>query len=150
MGGTWLVRGAAGAVVAVLAGAWAVGVAGQGDETRPPGQESPTPSSPDTSSPPENERSVDSKKVKPPRLRDVAESPDPVTEPTPDTDVEPTDDAPSTPVPTSPEPTPDEPSIDPPPPPPPGPSDPPSEPSDECTDLLGDLDCVLNPITAQP
>ena len=56
MGGTWLVRGGAAAVVAVLAGAWAVGVSGQGDVSTagagtPHSAVRPTPQSPPAKEP---------------------------------------------------------------------------------------------------
>lgn len=148
MGGTWLVRGAAGVVVAVLLGAWGIGVAGSGDP-RPPTQERPSPTPPAGSEAPESERPLGGQEeADPPRARELDEFRDQIPEPKPSTAHEPTDDAPSAPAPTSLEPTPDPPaSLDTP---PPTRSDPPREPSDDCTDLLGAVDCVLNPITAQP
>jgi hypothetical protein len=152
MGRTWLVRGAVAAVVAVLVGAWAVGVSGLGD-SRSPTTDRTTPASPDSSRVPEVERPAVRERVKPRRARKAARNRDAVTERSPDSADEPADDAPRTSAPKSPHPTPDptgtsdEPSD---PPPPPAPSDPPSQPSDDCTDLVAVIDCVLNPVTAHP
>jgi hypothetical protein len=152
MGRTWLVRGIVVAIVAVLAGAWAVGVSGLGDSGSPTAERT-TPASPDSSRAPEDERAAVLEKVKPRRPQRTGRSQDAVSEPSPDVADDPADDAPSTPPPTSAHPTPDPPgpSDDPSDSPrPPTPSDPPSEPSDECTDLASVIDCILNPVTANP
>jgi hypothetical protein len=152
MSRTWLVRGIVVGIVAVLSCAWAVTVAGVGDSGSPAAERT-TPASPDSSKAPEPQRSVVVEKLKPRRANKPTRSRDAGTDPSPDATDEPADDAPTTPPPTSGHPTqdPPDPSDDPTDsPPPPDPSDPPSEPSDECTDLASVIDCVLNPITAQP
>jgi hypothetical protein len=151
MGRTWLNRGIVIAVVAVLAGAWTVGVSGlRGSDS--PSDDRP-PASPESSVAPENDGPVARGNVKPPRETKKSRSKDPITEPVVDADDRPATDAPTTPPPETPDSTPDSPDVpdDPPDSPtPPTPSDPPSEPSDECTDLLSTLDCVLDPITGHP
>ncbi len=154
MGRTWLVRGVAVAVLAVLLGAWAVGVSGlrESDGASP---ERDTPTSPERSQAPDVEPAVDDEgdTVKPPRIRKVDRTRDAADEPSRETD-EPAGDVPASPSPTEGPPTADptvkdeDPSDQPPPPPPP--TTPPTDPSDECTDLLGVLDCVLDPVTAGP
>lgn len=153
MGRTWLLRGSAVAVVAVLVGAWALGLAELGEAPSAPANVT-TPVSPDNSRNPDAQRSAGPEKAKPRRNRDGA-SP---SESSPSTVVEPAADVPGTEAPPSSThtPSPTDPSGQPSNPPPPThppthpPSNPPSQPSDDCDDLTEVLDCVLNPVTGRP
>ncbi len=151
MGRTWYVRGITIAVCAVLAGAWTVEVSGLRDSDSP--SEERRPIAPESSIPPELDPPADHEKVRSPRPTEKPRSRDSDTEPIVDADNEPTSDDPSSPASETPGPTPDSPPgpegpSDPPA--PPTPSDPPDEPSDQCTDALSVLDCVLNPVTGHP
>ena len=151
MGRTWLLRGTAAAVFAVLLGAWAVGVSGLRDSDSP--SEERPPATPGSSTAPEDERSVVRGNGKPLRPRTTDRPRDEVRKPRPDTDDPTPSDSPGTPPPRSPDPTPDAPAPteDPPKSPePPGPSDPPDTPTDDCTDLPSAIDCLLDPVTGQP
>jgi hypothetical protein len=147
----WLIRGVAVAAVAVLVGAWALGLAELGGSASPPDRDR-APVSSDRSEAPDTyeiQRAAVLERAKPRRSRSSEPSPDARTEPSPDASDEPVDDDTDTPDPTpTDEPTdPDDPSAQPSSPPAPTPSDPPTQPDDECTDLLG---CVLDPITGGP
>ncbi len=160
MARTWLVRGAVVTVLAVLVGAWAVGVVGLGGSPSP-AAERERPATPQSSTVPDDQRRSGRQEA-PRRTRKADRSEDAVIQPISDTDVDPTADAPTTPAPTgpgSPHPS-DDPSDSPspsnPPTNPPGhppshpPSQPPGQPADDCTDLSDALDCVLDPITSSP
>lgn len=151
MGKTWLIRGVVVAVVAVLVGAWGVGVSGLRDTDKP--SEDRPPASPDRSIAPEFDSSVVRDKAKAPRADKKDQPEDAATEPNLDAGNAPADDAPVKPAPETTDPTPDSPGgsqgpEDPPPPPPP--SDTPNQPTDECTDLLSTIGCVLDPIVPDP
>jgi hypothetical protein len=164
MGRTWLLRGVAVAVLAVLVAAWAFGLAKIGGDPSPAASPPAPPVSESSFSPAVFDivGSIVVEKEKVRRTRD-ATSEDALTDPSTDAFDEPTD-APGTPAPTSPDPTSPEPSDEPsdPPPSPPTPSNPPTNPpanpptnppappAEECTDLLDILDCVLDPITGSP
>jgi hypothetical protein len=157
--GTWLARGGVVAILAVLVGAWAVGLVGIGDASSPAAERS-SPEPTDESREYDVVRAVVVEKAKERRTRDAAPA---LTEPSPDT----VTDDPTTPVPTTPS-TPDSPDpsedpSDPSTPSTPTPSDPPSsnppsnppsspptQPAEECTDLSDVVDCVLDPITDRP
>jgi hypothetical protein len=150
MSRTWLLRGVAVAVFAVLVGAWAMGFAPTDDKPPPP-ENVVSPVSPDKSRAPDGKRSTGPEKTKPRRTREATPSQAAFTEPSPDTVAEPTDDGASTPAPTSPDPTSDPPEpSDSPTRPPQTPSNPPTQPEEECTGLGDALDCVLEPITDRP
>lgn len=153
MSRTWLLRGVAVAVFAVLVGAWAMGFA-PAEDTPPPPENVVSPVSPDRSRAPDGKRSTGPERMKPKRAREATPSQAASTE-SPDTVAEPTDDDPSTSAPTSPDPTSDSPEpsdgpSDSPTRPPQTPSNPPTHPEEECTDLGGVLNCVLEPITDRP
>ena len=144
MGRTWLLRGVAVTVFAVVVGAWAVGLAQLGNGS-PPNEKPSTPASSD------DPDSIVLEKPTPPRKREADPSREGRTGPRADTTGAPADDATGTPTqpsttPTSDPPSPSQEPSDPSPQ-PQTPSSPPSEPPDECTDLV---DCVLDPITSQP
>ena len=150
MGRTWLVRGTAVAVFAVLVGAWAVGVAGLRDPG--PSSEERRPASPEPSVAPEHERPIVSEETRSPRARPTDGPRDAVRKPRPDNDDAPATEDPRTPPPSTPDRTPDPPAPteDPPDSPrPPGPSGTPS-PDDDCGGLAGTVDCLLDPITGPP
>jgi hypothetical protein len=149
MGRTWLLRGVAVAVFAVLVGAWAVGVVGLGDTPPAPARQS-TRVSDDSSRAPDDRGPILREKSR--HDRDSDQTEDAVTDPSPVNADEPLDEDPATPAPTSTGPDPDDPSEVPSDPPPPShtPSTPPSQPSDDCTDLPAIVDCVLDPITGRP
>lgn len=143
----WLLRGCAAAVLAVLIGAWALGVAG-GDSGSPSKEEAGDPVPADTSTSEEPSDVVET--TKPRRARESATTTDPTDEATPDA----VDDAsgevagvaetrtPSakpTPRPSAQTPKPTK-----------KPTPTPSQPADGCTDLVGVIDCLLAPITTQP
>ncbi|MDX6234527.1 MAG: hypothetical protein QOH68_3635 [Nocardioidaceae bacterium] len=144
MGRTWLLRGVTVAVFAVLVGAWAVGVAELGDSS-PPADTPNNPVSRDESAVSDRQHPTVLDKAKSRHTRDADATQEALAEPSPDTD-EPTDVAPSTPGPTgthTQDPSDSSPPSHP-------PSSPPSEPAEECTDLPGVIDCVLDPITGHP
>ena len=147
MGRTWLLRGVAVAVVAVVASAWAMGLAQLGNA--PSSSEKPT--TPVSSDDPS---STVLETAKPRRTRESDRSRERLTEPSTDTTSGPADKSPGTPAPTSTAPTPDPPGPSQDPsdssPPPQTPSTSPSQPADDCTDPLADIDCVLDPITGHP
>ena len=163
MSRTWLLRGAAVAVFGVLVGAWTGGLVGTG-ETAPPASK---PNNVVSSEAPaaDDEDPVVFEQARLRRARDRGASRSALTEPSPSATATPTDRAsdPTTSGPTSDAPTPDEPSpsdepsdkpsdkpTDPATPSEPGPSSPPTQPSEECTELVEVLDCVLDPITGGP
>jgi hypothetical protein len=148
MSRTWLVRGVAVAVFAVLVGAWALGLAGLGGTSAPPARLI-SPVSPDSSPAAEIVRSIVLEKAKPRRTRKADPTQEAVTEPSPDATDEPTD-ASGTTAPPSPAPTSGPPSPSEEPPDSPTPSNPPSEPDDECDGMGDAIDCVLDPITGRP
>jgi hypothetical protein len=158
MGRTWLLRGCALAVFAVLGGAWATGVVALGD-TPPPATKH---TAPETSHRPDAVRFqhgsvLERAKVR--RAHEAKPSQAAVVEPTPSSTGEPTDGAPSTsgtPSPSDPgqghthsgpsgggggpgTPHPTDPGTP-----------PPSQPSQDCTQLSDVLNCVLAPITSHP
>lgn len=148
---SWLIRGAVVTALAVLVGAWAVGLVGLGDSPSP-AAERDRPTTPESSTTPDDQRWAGRQET-PRRTQKADPSEDAVVEPVADTADDPTTDAPSTSDPTSPD-TPDspdpsdEPSDSPSPSNPP--SNPPSQPDEECTDLSDVLDCVLDPTTGRP
>lgn len=152
MGRTSLIRGIAVVVVAMLAVAWAVGVADLGSSSPPSdgpsGPPSPEPSTRiDDGTPVVQERPTPRPTEKPPPPRRQT------ADPSPDT-VEPVGVLPTTPAPPTPSPSTEAPgSFESPSqhsPSPHEPSDPPGQPSDDCTELLAVVDCVLDPITGHP
>jgi len=149
MGRTWFIRIAVVTVLAVLVGAWAVGLVGLGDSPSPAAEDE-GPSLPNSSTTvPEDDQRWTGRQETPRRTRD-ARTQDAV-QPIVDTADEPATDAPSTSDPTSPS-TPDspDPSDEPSDSPSNPPSNPPTQPAEECTDLSDVLDCVLDPITGGP
>ncbi|MCX6398352.1 MAG: hypothetical protein NTX33_00280 [Propionibacteriales bacterium] len=147
----WLLRGCAAAVLAVLVGAWALGVANGGDSSSPK-KEAGDPAPADTSSVASDEPSaVETTEPEGASTTDATEdtTEDAVDEPTPDTVESPgevagivetqTPSAKPKPRPASQTPKPSN-----------TPTPTPSQPADECTDLAHVLDCVLAPITTKP
>lgn len=144
----WLLRGTAATVFGVLAGAWAVGLAGVGGSALT--EKDGIPAAPEDSVVPVIHQSIVMEKAKPRRTRDVSPSPDPTTEATPDattpaddpTSEDPTSEPPtSTPPSSPPSQTPTSPHT---------PSTPPSPSDGECDDLGDLVDCALDPITGHP
>jgi|GEM_PF-6067064 len=161
MSRTWLLRGATVAVVGVLVGAWTGGLVGTGD-TAPPASKPNNVVATESAAAPESDDPAVFEQAELRRPRDRGASRAALTEPSPSATEAPTDDAPDS-DPTSEAPTADqsspseEPSDQPsdkpsdsPSPSEPGPSSPPTQPSEECTELVEVLDCVLHPITAAP
>lgn len=149
-------RGGAVAIVAVLVGAWALGLAEAGDEDKSPPPNVVKPVDPGDSPTYDIRRSKSVEKSDAPRTRQPDPTQQAVVESIVDTADDPTPDS-VDPTPDSVDPTPDAPDPgwdpqDPSTPPPPSnpPSNPPNEPEEECTDLVSVLNCVLDPITGQP
>jgi hypothetical protein len=147
MGRTWLLRGVTVAVFAVLVGAWAVGVAELGDSS-PPADKSHAPVSRDEAAVSDRQDSTVAEKTKPRHTRDADPTQEALAEPSPDT----TETIPDAPAPTGTTPDPSDPTDEPSDSTPPShaPSTPPSQPTDDCTELVGVLNCVLDPITGHP
>lgn len=149
---TWALRGSAGVVLAMVVGAWGLGIARGGDA--PPPDEASVPAAPDTSLAPEGEvAGIQERRAKP---RPGRAGTDPSSEapaapgteeaaaPGPDGSDgsdDPEDRDPRTDGPTR--------TTSPSPPGRPSPSPTPS-PSDGCTDLSSSVDCVLAPVTSRP
>lgn len=150
---TWLLRIAVGAVLAVLVGAWAVGVTRPGDTAA---------SKEDTSSPSPSDSPTDSdddpfeivETTDPGATSSATPSEDASAEATPGA-VVPVADEPA-PAPATPEPvpvaTPKPPAQTPKPStrPTPTPTPSPTQPANGCTEWTGVVDCILDPITSQP
>ena len=150
MSRTWMLRGVATAVFAVLVGAWVVGFAGT-DEKPPLPENVVKPISPDSAPWQDTERSPEPGEKKPRRTRGADPSRAALTE-SPDAVVEPAANTPSAPA--SPDQTTAPPSASHEPSNPPSsphtPGDPPTQPDEECTDLDGAIDCALEPVTDRP
>jgi hypothetical protein len=158
---TWLLRGGAVAVFAVLAGAWGVGFADL-DDSSPSAQKPPAPVAPEVQPRLDGQRWVvlpEAQKPRRSRDRDVAQAvltepgADAADAPTASPDAAPpTSTAPDPDPSSSPDPSPSQPGPSNPPSTPPTnpPSEPPGEPADGCTELGDVVDCVLDPITGSP
>lgn len=165
MGRTWLTRGVVAAVVVLLLGAWSVEVFGlRGSDDAPPADRD-APATPERTEAPDSEPVVDESRDRAPKVRRTTRPQQRVTpradreqrgtpaspSATPSSPSSPS--SPPAPPPQTPPTDSPDPSMDGPGPtksPSPPPNTPQDPPSDECTDLLGVLDCVLNPITSGP
>ena len=156
MSKTWLLRGGMAVVLAVLVGAWTMGVAGIGGKASPQqkiSDQAPSDSASVTSSP----SPVDADAITPPRppaTSAPASSAAPTLEPTPDA-VEPVADSPTTkatrkPKKRNPSPSPPQPGKSTKPPTSPSPTPPPSQPVNDCNGVIKLVDCLLAPITDRP
>lgn len=154
MSRTWLVRGAVAAVLAVLAAAWVLGIAGLGSSTTAKGKDEadgPKPAEVSTTS--DVDPLVVVETTDPQSAADeTSPSANPSDEPTSVPDEESSDEPSTVPVkatPTS-KPKPKPSSATPKPSPSSQPTPTPTEPAQECTDLVTVVDCILAPITTRP
>lgn len=154
---TWLLRGAAAAILLMLVGSWVVGVAGRGDDS-PASERAEDPVPADTPTPEELDPSALVETASPTPSADATPSEDPLEVETPGAVVPVAEDGPRSPeqqgpasTPKPPKPTPTRSSTPTPKPTPkPTPTPSPTQPSNGCTDLSTVVDCVLAPVTTRP
>lgn len=157
MSRTWLVRGAVAAVLAVLAAAWVLGIAGLGSGTTAKDKdEADGPKPADVSTTSGSDPLVIVETTDP---QSAADETSPSANPSEDAADDPSTEAvevaadePSrVPVKSDSKPTPKpSPSPKPTPTPRPSPTPTPTQPAQECTDLVSVVDCILAPITTKP
>lgn len=147
MSRTWWLRGVVAATFAVLAGAWALSLAGLGGAASPADEPGPATPSDSATVADEDPPAVEQKPGQRP-ARDRTPSAEPVAEDSPDATEEIVDEAPDPAATRDSRPTPRPPAKSPKPSKSPTPT--PSQPGGDCTDLVAVVDCVLAPITTRP